>query len=77
MRLGQLQFRSLWNNLFVLVDGEVWVSFFYAKLKISLLPCHVAKNCALSPQIIKEKQNTLDKCLSKYLGGNKKNIPGF
>lgn len=53
------------------------MSFFYAKLKISLLPCHVAKNCALSPQIIKEKQNTLDKCLSKYLGGNKKNIPGF
>lgn len=50
------------------------MSFFYAKLKISLLPCHVAKNCALSPQIIKEKQNTLDKCLSKYLGANKKKI---
>ena len=51
------------------------MGFFYAT-KHSLLSYHVAKICALSPQIIDEKQNTLDQCLSKYLGGNE-TIRGF
>ena len=51
------------------------MGFFYAT-KLSLLSYHVAKDYALSPQLIKEKQNTLDQCLSKYLSGNE-TIRGF